>query len=184
MLTLLSCVVCLYYSCKRDHNDCSSCQLTPQEEALLPAYNKGDIAVFKNDTTGVFDTLYVTSKGKGWSGCEIPCSSTYSYMTIDCMVLHNNFRISISHMETPVNRIPGTLIDNGYTISFREKGTIPSISINNITYNDIYIISIDSTTITVDPHDLENRVPWKIYYSKSKGYVRFFMINGQTWSKL
>jgi hypothetical protein len=158
--------------------------MTLQEEALLPAYNNSDIAVFKNDTTGVFDTLLVKSKGKNWSGCEMPCSETYSSMTIWCLFLHNNFGISVSHSQTPVDRIPGMFIDNGYSISFHEKGAIPSITINNITYNDIYITSIDSTTLPLNPSDLGNTVPWKIYYSKSKGFVRFCMTNGQTWSKL
>lgn len=184
MLALLSCIVCLYYSCKFDHTDCSSCQMTLQEEALLPAYNKDDIVVFKNDTTGVFDTLHVTSKGKNLSTCEDPCSDTYSSMSIWCLFLHNNFIIGVGHSLTPVNRMPGIGISNGYSISFLGRGTIPSITINNISYNDIYIYTIDSTTIPVNPPDLGNTVPWKTYYSKSKGFVRFYMINGQTWSKL
>ena len=183
LLAILSCGLIFYISC-RSEDDCSNCQITQQEIALLPAYNQGDIAVFKNDTTGEFDTLHVTRKSGTLSGCSYPCNNAGGGMFIWCSVLKNNFQIDVWHSSTPVtvNTIPGIGISEGYSINFLVRGTMQSNTINNTTYNDIFTTIIDSTKVLTSPPPMI--VPWKIYYSKSKGFVRFYMVNGQTWSKL
>ncbi|MFI5164190.1 MAG: hypothetical protein ACHQHP_02965 [Bacteroidia bacterium] len=179
-LLLFGFIILLFYSCNRDHTDCSQCQITPQEEALLPAYNVGDIAVFKNDTTGVLDTLNITSKSGNISGCSYPCNNTDGSMSIWGIVFHNHFSVGVAHSPTPNNTIPGIGFD-GANVNFPVTGSIQSMTINGTTYNDVIITSIDSTKILSASR---TQVPWKINYSKSKGFVRLYMLNGQTWSKL
>jgi hypothetical protein len=86
-----------------------------------------------------------------------------------------NGLIAITHNKTP------QLGFTGYSI-FNLKGTQQSISINGGTYNDVYEVSIDSTLINIS--NTQSTIPWKIDYSESKGLVRYYMINGQAWSKL
>jgi hypothetical protein len=66
-------------------------------------------------------------------------------------------------------------------IEFLITGTLNSMTINGTTYNDVFVTSINPATI---PSSYKSKTPWKINYSKSKGFIRFYMVNGQTWSKL
>lgn len=176
---LLLCSVFFHYSCSRDHTDCSRCQITPQEEALL-CYKQGDIAFFKNDMTSVYDTLHVTSKGPMPSGCSDPCRNTYGSISANISfspVYLSGCDVDMAHNSTA----PAISYSNPYGAYFPQSGSLQTMTINSIAYNDLYVTSIDSTKISAG---FRNSVPWKIAYSKSKGFVRFYMTNRQTWSKL
>ncbi len=175
LLLFLLCSVCLYYSCKT--NNCSDYEITQQEIAFLSAYNQGDIAVFKNDSTGIYDTMHVTDKSYGTMYYYEPCNQSVNVaLSVDYDFSHiNGGTIQIIHVESPEIVFFG----GGYV--FELDGSSQSMFINGINYNDVFVTSIDSTTISSINH---NKVPWKINYSKSKGFVRFYMVNGQTWSKL
>jgi len=60
-IILLFFICVCYFSCSHDKSNCTQYQITSQETALLDCYNNGNTVVFKNDSTGVFDTLHVTS---------------------------------------------------------------------------------------------------------------------------
>lgn len=175
-LLLLLCGICFLYSCTTHH--CSDYEITTEEEAFLSAYNQGDIAVFKNDTTGIFDTLRVINKDYGTTHYDNPCNDfvktslraqfNFTYLE-DCW-----FRIW--HNETNIANIAFPVC-----CDFSLSGIAQTLSINGTNYNDVFVTSVDSVTISSIYH---NSVPWKIAYSKSKGFVRFYMVNGQTWSKL
>ena len=174
---LLLCGVCLHYSCRLDRSDCSKYEITQQETAFLSAYNKGDIAFFKNDTTGVFDTLHVIDMGYGSGYYGEPCNKTVNTAL--------NAQFSFSHLHGCGvyiwhNTIP-EIIYSYTNYEFLLSGSLQSMTINSTSFNDVYIPSLDSTKITSADR---NSVPWKIAYSKSKGFIRFYMVNGQTWSKL
>ena len=170
---LLLCGVCFLYSC---YSNCSKYEITQQETELLSAYNQGDIAVFKNDSTSVIDTLHVIEKDYGSTYYDEPCNkSIHDALGIQIVFSHlHDCGISIEHNKTPE-------IHFSYTsYEFPLSGSLQSMTINGITYEDIFITSVDSTMISTNDH---NQIPWKIDYSKSKGFVRFYMVNGETWSK-
>jgi len=175
-LTVIGFFLLLFFSCGRDP-DCSECQITEQEKAFLSIYNQGDISVFKNDSTNAVDTLTARNKGESWSGCSDPCSNTSGSLSVgfasSTFSKLNGCTIIVGHNSTPMI---------SYTdYFFPLSGTLQAMTINSTTYNDIYLPSIDSSIID---NSYRNSIPWKIAYSKSKGFLRFYMINGQTWSKL
>lgn len=173
-LLLLLCIVCFYYSCNT--HDCSDYEITPEEEAFLSAYNQGDIAIFKNDTTGVYDTLHVTSKSYGTGYYFEPCNQSVN----DVLNAWFSFsHLKECHFQIIHNEIPKIFYSN--YIQFSLGGSLQSIIINGTSYNDVFVTLIDTTNLS---SSYSNNGPWKINYSRSKGFIRFYMVNGQTWSKL
>ena len=167
---------CFFYSCSHDRSDCSKYEITQQESAFVSEYNKGDIAVFNNDTTSLFDTLHVTDKNFTTQSYSAPCNKTVS-VAINVLVTFSHLygcNVGMAHNKTPE-------IIYGSQYDFQLNGSLQSMTINGTTYNDVFVTSIDSTTIAISDR---NELPWKINYSKSKGFIRFYMVNGQTWSKL
>jgi hypothetical protein len=73
---------------------------------------------------------------------------------------------------------------NMYDVIFYDLNVpTQTVVVDGTTYNDVYSVQTDSTKIDTSNWD-KQKIPWKIDYSKSKGFVRFHMVNGQTWSKL
>ena len=140
----------------------------------MSVYNTGDIAVFRNDTTGVFDTLHVTQKGYGTSSFE-NCNQVNNVLNVFFTFSHiNGGHIQKIHNEAPTIGVTTYIV-------FPLTGLIGSMTINGTFYNDVFVTSIDSTTI---PSNNKSQIPWKLAYSNSNGFIRFYMVNGQTWSKL
>ena len=175
-------VILLQHSCSHDHTDCSDCQITQEEKAFLSVYNKGDKVIFKNDVTAISDTLYVQDKGTHPSGCSSPCNNTAGsiFATISSSHLAES-RIWLYHASSPFIRYENFGSNGSY--SFFLNNTMQTITVNSTTYNDIYSVTVDSNTVI--SYNDQLKVPWKIDYSKSKGFVRFHMTsNGGKWSKL
>jgi hypothetical protein len=174
LLAILWCIMIFNISCGKDI-DCH-CGLTPQEEAIISFYHVGNITVFKNDMTGVFDTLHMTKMGGSLTNCSDPCENGYLSRDFHCDFSHlKECQVIVYQNTTPYISIEGTIS------LFELKGQFQTMTINGDNYNDVYVPSIDSTTIA---DSLRNSIPWKIAYSKSNGFIRFYMVNGQTWSKL
>ena len=173
LLAILSCGIVFNISCKK--NDCR-CGLTQQEESIVSFYHVGNIAVFKNDMTGVFDTLHMPRIDGNLANCSSPCTNGDESLDAYCDFSHlKECQVKVYQNTTPY-------ISNVGTISnFELTGSLQTMTINSVNYNDVYVPSVDSTQIA---DSLRNSVPWKIAYSKSKGFIRFYMVSGQTWSKL
>ena len=180
LIALLTCGMVLYISCHK--NDCKDCPQLTSEELAFICYSKGDKVVFKNDITNTFDTLLIKNK----STERIYCNSTYcgengsigASFTFSYLLKSGGIGIQ-SHNESPEISFDGP---SYHSYIFPLSGNTQNITVNSITYNDIYTVQVDAATINSQGDSL--KVPWKIYYSKSKGFVRFYMTNGQTWSKL
>ena len=174
LLAILSCGIIFNVSCEKE-TDCN-CGLTPQEEAIVSFYHVGDIAVFKNDMTGVFDTMHVPRIDGFLSNCSSPCKNADETINAYFDFSHlNECMVAVLENSTPGINISGT------SFGFNLNGSMLSMTINSTNYNDVYVPSIDSTKIAVNSR---SSIPWKIAYSKTKGFIRFYMVNGQTWSKL
>jgi hypothetical protein len=180
LLAILSCGLVLYLSCGLTSN-CKDCPQLSNEELSFFCYNTGDEVVFKNDITNVFDTLTIKVKATNSTGCSDPCDGPNGSIVVNFTFLHllKSGGMDIQgHNKTPEISLGGTT-HNVY--NFPLSGKTQTVNVNGTAYNDIYSVQVDSTTIVSQDRQ---SVPWKIYYSKSNGFVRFFMVNGQTWSKL
>jgi hypothetical protein len=165
----------LFHSCSNEI-DCS-CIITQEEEKLVSIYNVGDIAVFKNDTTGVTDIMHVASKGSNRSSCSSPCVNGKADVVVSFKFSHlRECRVGVWHRATPNI----TFSNSCSSCLFELNETLQSITVNNTLYDDVYISSIDPAQIEAGN---EKEIPWKIAYSKSRGFVRFYMKNGETWSR-
>ncbi|MGD0709545.1 MAG: hypothetical protein ABR968_00020 [Bacteroidales bacterium] len=179
LLALLSCWLVFHLSCKKD--ECSGCYLTNDQLAFL-IYTKGQKVIFKNDSTNILDTLYAEGTAWGYSACSDPCNEQSGSAQV-------NFTFSnLNESQFWINAGQGSSSypfiqffgKSDYTFFINPPTQI--VTVNGTTYNDVYLAQIDSTNI--DSHGEKLKVPWKIYYSKSVGFVRFYMMNGQTISKL
>jgi hypothetical protein len=176
LLAILSCWLVFHVSCKKE-NDCSDCYLTSEQTALI-IYMQGQKVIFKNDSTNIFDTLFVKDIGSQLSSCSSPCDQQSSHCVEVFSFSHfNEFNFEVSTSS----QIPIIYFNN---LKYIFELNVPTqiATVNSSTFNDVYSVHVDSTTIVSNGDKL--KVPWKIDYSKSKGFVRFYMINGQTWSKL
>jgi hypothetical protein len=163
-----------FYSCSNEI-DCH-CTITRDEELLLECYNQGDFTNFRNDTTGVVDEMRVKTKGRNRSSCSSPCENGASSVSVSIESSYiADCRMSISHGST----LKVMFAQDFY--KFEPKGQLVAVTINNIVYNDVFVCSIDPYLIA--PGE-QSKVPWKIEHSLSKGLIRMYMVNGQTWSRL
>jgi hypothetical protein len=176
LFAILSCGIVIHLACKHE-DSCDGCSLTNAQLSFICC--SGSEAIFKNDITNALDTLYASAKTYGSSVCSDYCDKGYGSVNVGYTFTHfGSFGISISNYN---EAIP--------IIGFTAKGiygfdlNVPTqtVTVNGTTYNDVYSVQQDSTKIfTVD----KQAIPWKLYYSQSQGFVRFYMVNGQTWSKL
>jgi hypothetical protein len=175
LLAILSVWLVIHISCKKE-NSCPGCSLTNEQLSFICC--SGSEAIFKNDTTNALDTLYASDKSYGQSFCSDYCDEGYGSVIEGFTFSHlSPFYFQINAGDP--SEIPDILFSIG--ISFGLNSPTQTVTVNGITYNDVYSTQIDSTKITTAN---KQTVPWKIYYSKSQGFVRFYMMNGQTWSKL
>ena len=143
LLAILSCWLIFHISCKKEDN-CSGCALTPQELSLLSFYKVGDIAVFKNDMTGVFDTLHVTERDEVPSTCSYPCNKGPEYLNVHVVFSHLTECILGVDLN---NSTSGISYANFICGCAGGSETIQSMTINSTIYNDVYEPSFDSTKI-------------------------------------
>ena len=181
LLAILSCWLVIHLSCKKE-DDCG-CVMTQDEQTFIPkTYNiAGTETFFKNNITNIIDTLLLTNLDSYQSTCSSPCENgpysaeanfTFSHLWQGFIV--------VRHGTTPAFAIVSSWLKGEYT--FDLNGSYISTTVNGITYNDIWAVqNPDSATIRTNGDQL--KAPWKIYYSKSIGFVSFYMLNGQIWSK-
>jgi hypothetical protein len=176
MLALLSVGLVFYVSCDTEDNCSQYHPLSSAEEAFI-CYTQGNQVIFKNDTTNIIDTLVVKDR-------YIQTDHFSGHCSVDDEVISDfkfshlaSFGLDLWHGQSPTIWFGGV----HSTYNFPLVGSFQTFTINSTTYNDVYSVQTDSTTI-VSNGDKQD-VPWKMYYSKSKGFVRFFMVNRQTWSK-
>ena len=173
----LSLFLLLLVSCKPD---CSEYELTAEEKAFIP-YNVGDKAIFRNDVTVEFDTMEIISKGVFPINPPQDCSMSLGRMEVDFSF--KKIASGVIVVRHSVNQSENKKIgfSAGKTYTFTLKGGFQTLTVNNVTYNDILIVSIDSNSIEAShiPY-----IPWQINYSQSKGFLRFHLRNNIIWSKL
>src|SRR5689334_495010 len=78
-LIVIFVVVLFIENCRKP--DCSGCAITEQEKSFI-VYKGDEQVVYKNDSTGIFDTLKVYSYLER-GGCSMPCETTSTYYWSD-----------------------------------------------------------------------------------------------------
>jgi hypothetical protein len=182
LLALLSCGLVLYFSC--DKSNCNDCVLSETEKAFIPApYTQGFVIFFENDVTKTLDTLNISSLAYQPSTCSIDCGVSYESDICTFSFSHlGQFQIDVYHNQSPFIQFYGSSHSDYYM--FTLNTVMLTVKVNNTTYNDIYSVQASPDSASIRKNGDQFIVPWKIYYSKSTGFVRFYMINGQTWSKM
>jgi hypothetical protein len=162
---------------------CPGCKLTPEEESMI-SYKQNEKLIFKNDINYTYDTLSVYAIVWNISNCSDPCASGASSAFSPFNFFHlSTGRIYASAGNTPFICFYKTSPPNNYSSYYNYQLNVPTqnITVNNIIYNDVYRVQTDS--IAIDSSGDRLKVPWKLEYSKSSGFIRFYMLNGETWSK-
>jgi hypothetical protein len=176
LLAILLCGLIFYTSC-RSETECSGCKLTNEQIAII-CYTQGQKVIFKNDSTNILDTLNVVQKYYNTYHCSSPCNGGYGEVGATLTFSHLT-EFSITIYAQP--KIIASFGDNNNNFPFF-FGNTQTVTVNSTTYNDVYSVQTDSTRII--SFGYQQKVPWKIYFSKANGFVRFYMTSGQTWSKL
>jgi len=157
--------------------------LTPQELAWLPYYN-GQVLVFQSDS-GKIDTVTVTKSitsyqyGVSENGnCPLIYSAENGkeILNFGSDSLSLRFDISINHNSSPA------IIGNYEQFVFSNYSTQNNVTVNNINYNDIYVMAQDTTGWYAK---LQNRQKvWKVYYTQQKGLLEFIVYEGSNWVRI
>ena len=143
LITLFSCLILFLFSCKpkSSPDDCSQNEITQQDAAILAAYNVGTTAVFKNDNTGVYDTLHVTNKGYQQTLYNEPCNkavNTPLYTRFTFTHLYNSGVYVYHNSATEIGFSSPTPSSSKV---FKLNGSSQSFVINGTSYNDVIITS-------------------------------------------
>jgi hypothetical protein len=164
-------IALVFYKCSKDSN-CSPCQITNSEKDFM-CMKQGDVEIFKNDSTGTLDTLKISQIEETRGNCSSPCNNSISGYWIQFSHTYWwNMDIEIYHLIPPKIRLFGAFSS---LQEFILQGPTQIIVVNGITYNDVYSIEADSG---------QQATPcFKIDYSKSKGFVRFYFKDGTTSSR-
>jgi len=184
MIAIVMCGMLLYVSCKPKCTP--DCGLTQSEQDFFSCYNNVEKIFFKNDSTNAIDTLIIP--GGYESGCSGPCINCpdYEQTVYGCFDYHitfslfGKFKLRIGHDQPPDIVVSGYKVDYFYILNTQPQ----AININGTSYNDVYSVQSSPDSVTIDTNNNDKqKIPWKIDYSKSQGFVRFYMLNRQTWTK-
>ncbi len=152
LLAILSCWLVFHVSCKKE-DDCSGCYLTDEQKSFLIGV-QGQKVIFKNDTTGIFDTLCTEGTFYGPSNCSSPCDNQPGSVATGFTFSHLSpfgIHISSSGEGTPFINFTGGC-------NFNLDPPTQNVTVNSTTYNDVYSMQIDSTKIS---NAYKQTVPWK-----------------------
>ncbi|HSH67668.1 MAG TPA: hypothetical protein VLB84_18145 [Bacteroidia bacterium] len=176
--SILLMIMLFYFSCGKD-GCIGHCYITKEEETILSVYQKGNTRIFKNNVTGEFDTLNCISNQRRPSSCSSPCNNGVGSMSSEFTFFNKGLHLKDCSISVWSPAKP-TISFGGFDLLFTLSGNLQSAKIGNEMYDDVYIMLIDSTAIPLAERD---HIPWEIIYSKSIGFIRFQMTNGQSWNK-
>jgi hypothetical protein len=178
----------LISSCEKDKT-CHDkyAYLNPDELSWL-SYSGGEVLIFKSND-GIYDTTTVTNRNFSFAGEHSPsdpkheCTNLYQIGSIEINWRDSSFAIFVSHYDQDhaQNKNSASIglglnyLDGYFQFGrFSDLSPQNNISINGSIYNDVYIMSID-TTYYLQP------TIWRIYYTKQEGLIKFDVTHGQEW---
>lgn len=166
--TILISLIFILSGCKQPEKPCSDV-LTHEEANSLPYVDHQKLA-FKNNS-GIYDTIHCT-KGytiTNYTESDYDCTSgpraVYFFLGF-CTITKNHAQpIDISF------NVPSVGLHY-----YVEGSTQNNITIDSVIYNDVYVLSKDSTSVPADK-------PWKIYYTNLNGIIKYNCINNVFWER-
>lgn len=166
-------------SCKKKCED-EQGLLTTEERSWL-SYSGGEKLIFKSnnnqyDTLNVSDRIeYNTAVSHGSSGdCHpkqqsIVCRIvSHPPVLMDLTTYHKN-------QWSPTGK--AFILTGGSVFNFLDYNPQNNILINGKTYNDVYIMNVDTSLFI-------SKQIWCIYYTKQKGILRYDLTQGEYWEKI
>jgi hypothetical protein len=154
-------------------------KLTVEELSWIP-YSGGETLIFKGnnnqtDTLKVDDNVIYNTPvtGMNSSSCEpkqqsMICKISGSMRAMDISTNHKN--------EWSPDGKP-YILTSVAVFNFMDYNPQSNILINGITYNDVYIMNVDTSLFT-------NKNIWRIYYTKQNGILRYDLTHGEQWEKI
>ena len=185
-ILFLSVVIFIFSGCKKPCRD--EFNLSDSDKEWL-VYEKGENLIYKN-SSGVLATDIVISKAISYgvdkySGSIGDCEKHYQQGTIEFSgdTKFKNLSI-VGHQSTPnppyiymENYGTGKTYSYFFFISLGDT-TQDQVLINGQYYDNVYIVTVeDSSQILYDNY------PWKLYFNKQKGILKFEEKNGETWER-
>jgi hypothetical protein len=181
----------LFVSCKQECNDDPN--LTSSELSWL-SYNGGEVLIFRSNS-GLYDTVYIQNKNIDLNSCQTNSSSKCQHQTQEASI-SGNFKIQPFYFEIHVGHINSDCSGCGYYpyltryipdngLYFSNFSPVNNIVINNITYNNVYILTVDTAHWIPQPISEQDATDiWKIYYTKQNGILEFDYWHGLSWVRI
>ena len=158
----------LFNSCD---TKCDPCQdaLTDEEKSFICYQYKSTnllpytVAYFKNNISNAIDSLQIT-QFEDYRACDTRqgCQPKSESQGTTLKNQLGSWRILVQHNFTPLLNL--------YSLDIPTQ----TLTVNNLQYSDIFSIQTNSTN---------TQFPTNIYYSRSQGFIAFFMRNGSIWIK-
>ena len=182
MKTLLSAIslILLLSSCTKDTCEDKYYYLTNDEISWL-SYSGGEVLIFKSND-GLYDTSKVSNRILNYEGKHIfesKCSELYQNGLINIPLADSGFSIVVKHIDNSASIILPIPHTNSYFqfAKFSDFSPQNNISINGTTYNNVYVMNLDTTNF------LQPTV-WRIFYTKQNGILKFDITKGQNWTRV
>lgn len=162
--------------CKKNQDEKCPDVLTDEEYNILP-YSNNQILVFKCNS-GLFDTVYCTQGYliTNYTESDYDCISgpRGEYFQLNSNLGRNWGTITREHIQPIKIDLGWSPVSLTYLI---EGSTQNNITINSLIYNNVYVLTKDSTSI------LPNQ-PWRIYYTIPDGILKYDYTNNEFWEKI
>src|ERR1035437_1858033 len=181
----------LFVSCKQECNDDPN--LTTTELSWL-SYNGGEVLIFKSNS-GLYDTAKIQNRVIGLYSCQTHSPSQCKHQTQEASVSGDfniqdfNFEIHVGHLNSDCSGCGNYPYltrynpDNG--LYFSNFNPVNNIVINNISYNNVYILTEDTTHWISQPISEQGATDiWKIYYTQQNGILEFDYWHGLSWIRI
>ena len=179
-ILLLSAVILIFSGCKKTCREVEHPDLSDSDKEWL-VYEKGENLIYKN-SSGVLAADTVISKNirdvRIPSRKEGYCDEYYQEGIIEFSGDTKFKSLGICADYCPTLYI--NLEPYGYSHSHfglrSGDSTQNQVFINNQYYDSVYVVTIDSSKI-------DDNYPWKLYFNKQKGILKFEEKSGETWER-
>ena len=171
-------------SCKKKEKDCVDVEgdLSTEELSWL-SYSGGEVLIFKSNVN-LTDTFHVANKdcfyNVGYHESEDPCQHHQQCCSVQALNYHYVFTIGACHYNQ-WNRDGSVYL--GYSqfepFIFTDYTPQNNILINGHYYNDVYVMSTDTTSANFHAPGI-----WRVYYTKQNGVLRYDVTQSQFYERI
>ena len=173
-ILLLSAVILIFSACKKCRE--KNIDLSESDKEWL-VYEKGENLVYKN-SSGVLAVDTVISKDirnfPMHKKSEEECDQYAEYGIIEFSGETKFISLSIDADYRTLSINMGNY--SGFYLSSGDS-TQNQVFINGQYYDSVYVVTIE------DSSKIDDNYPWKLYFNKQKGILKFEEKSGETWER-